>query len=91
MKQIRYAELTLQVVIPVYSHTAEEAQAIALDQLGDFLSCFEEADWEKARRGLPDLFLRKPDHVPADALVWGDGVPEDHCTVEDLTAHLSKK
>lgn len=90
MKRIRYAAVTLQVVIPVYTHTGEEAQAVALDQLADFVSSFEPADWERVRRGQPDIFLRKPDHVPDDALVWGDGVPEDHCTVQQLTQLIAK-
>jgi hypothetical protein len=91
MKRIRYAEVTLKVTIPVYTHTNEEAQAVALDQLGDFVSSFEPADWERVRCGPPELFLGRPDHVPNDALVWGDGVPEDHCTVEALTLHIEQR
>lgn len=90
MKRIRYAEVTLKITIPVYSHTVEEAAAIALDQLSDFVSSFEAADWAKASQGITDLLDTQPSHVPDDALVWGDGVPEDHCTVEALTAHISK-
>ncbi len=90
MKRIHYAVVTLKVTIPVYSHTVEEAKEIAKDQLCDFVSHYDATDWEQARHGPPDIYSTKPHHVPGDTLVWGDGVPEDHCTVEDLTAHLSK-
>jgi len=90
MKRIRYAEVTLKITIPVYSHTVEEAQEIAKDQLADFVSSYEAADWEMARSGPPHIFLTRPPQVPTDALVWGDGVPEEHCTVEALLLHTGQ-
>jgi hypothetical protein len=89
VKRIRYAKITLKVVIPVYSHTAEEAREIAKDQLADFVSAFEPADWENACQGPPALSTQKPRHLAGDELVWGDGVPEDHCRVDELIRHLA--
>jgi hypothetical protein len=91
MKRIRYAEVTLKVTIPVYSHTSEEAQEIAKDQLSDFVSHYGPTEWEAARSGQPHIFLTKPPQVALDDLVWGDGVPEEHCTVGALTILVSEK
>lgn len=91
MKRIHYATLTLKITIPVYSHTVEEAKEIAKDQLPDFVSHYDADEWELARWCSPEVSSTKPPHVANDTLVWGDGVPEDHCTVETLTQHLAKK
>lgn len=84
--QVRYAKVTLTLYMPVCSRTPEEGEAIARDCLQDFVSGFDD---------LPEpevvLLIDQPPQVSGDDTVWGEAVPEEHMTVDELREHLGNK